>query len=119
MYIKRKSAKYIKKVIEKESSVILIGTRQVGKTTLLKKIEGDFVSEGKKTFYFNLELPSSLNIFSSGVEGFLEYIRARGAGNIKDSSKKVYVFIDEFPESKYVKEVEKMYTKSVNQIKSL
>ena len=63
MYIKRKSAKYIKKVIEKESSVILIGTRQVGKTTLLKKIEGDFVSEGKKTFYFNLELPSSLNIF--------------------------------------------------------
>ena len=30
-----------------------------------------------------------------------------------------YVFIDEFPESKHVKEVEKMYTESVNQIKSL
>lgn len=30
-----------------------------------------------------------------------------------------YVFIDEFPQSKYLKEVEKMYTNSVNQIKLL
>lgn len=30
-----------------------------------------------------------------------------------------YVFIDEFPESKYLKEVEKMYTNSVNKIKLL
>jgi len=30
-----------------------------------------------------------------------------------------YVFIDEFPESKYLKEVEKIYTNSVNQIKLL
>lgn len=30
-----------------------------------------------------------------------------------------YVFIDEYPESAYLKEIEKMYTKSVNQIKSL
>jgi outer membrane protein assembly factor BamD len=30
-----------------------------------------------------------------------------------------YVFIDEYPESEYLKEIEKMYTKSVNQIKNL
>ncbi len=30
-----------------------------------------------------------------------------------------YVFIDEYPESKYAKEIEKMYTESVNQIKKL
>ena len=30
-----------------------------------------------------------------------------------------YVFIDEYPESAYLKEIEKMYTKSVNQIKNL
>ncbi len=30
-----------------------------------------------------------------------------------------YSFLDEFPESEYLKEIEKMYTKSVNQIKKL
>lgn len=30
-----------------------------------------------------------------------------------------YSFIDEYPESEYLKEIEKMYTKSVNQIKNL
>lgn len=30
-----------------------------------------------------------------------------------------YSFIDEYPESEYLKEIEKMYTKSVNQIKKL
>ncbi|MCK9206815.1 MAG: outer membrane protein assembly factor BamD [Salinivirgaceae bacterium] len=30
-----------------------------------------------------------------------------------------YSFLDEFPESKYLEEIEKMYTKSVNQIKNL
>lgn len=97
MYVKRKILNYLKKTLEKEAAIILIGTRQVGKTTLMKKMEEDFRQRLQRTLYFNLELPSSLNLFSAGVEGFLEYLRAQGITlNDNTSSGYIYIFIDEF-----------------------
>ncbi len=37
----------------------------------------------------------------------------------QDTISEYYAFIDEYPESKFLKEIEKMYTQSVNHIKSL
>ena len=96
MYIKRKSLEYIKRTIDKEPAVILIGTRQVGKTTLMKKIESDLKKNDYLTFYFDLEMPSNLMLFSNGVEGFLQYLTSQGV-TLKDGmSDPVYIFIDEF-----------------------
>lgn len=46
-------------------------------------------------------------------------IRDKQGERYQNTISEYYVFIDEYPESKYIKEVEKMYTKSVNHIKSL
>ncbi len=46
-------------------------------------------------------------------------ISAKQGERYQNTISEYYVFIDEYPESAYLKEVEKMYTKSVNQIKSL
>ncbi|MFH1714914.1 MAG: ATP-binding protein [Elusimicrobiota bacterium] len=95
MYIKRNKLAYLKKTIAKEPAIILIGTRQVGKTTLMKKLEQDLKNEEQNTFFFNLELPSALNIFSSGVESFVEYLKIHE--NKKNANNAfIYIFIDEF-----------------------
>lgn len=96
MYIKRRILDYLKKILEKEPAIILTGTRQVGKTTLMKKMEQDFKKESKETFYFDLELPSSLDLFSGGVEGFLEYLKAQGIDLKSNREGYIYIFIDEF-----------------------
>ncbi|MBU1809659.1 MAG: AAA family ATPase, partial [Candidatus Omnitrophica bacterium] len=96
MYIKRKILDYLKNTLKKEPAIILIGTRQVGKTTLIKKMEDDLRKESKSTLYFNLELPSSLELFSAGVEGFLEYLKAQGISLNSSFSEYIYIFIDEF-----------------------
>ncbi|MDA3892410.1 MAG: outer membrane protein assembly factor BamD [Salinivirgaceae bacterium] len=46
-------------------------------------------------------------------------IESKQGERYQDTISEYYVFIDEYPESDYAKEVEKMYTKSVNQIKNL
>lgn len=97
MYIKRKILSYLKRTLEKEAAIILIGTRQVGKTTLMKKMEEDLKQASQKTLYFNLELPSSLDLFSAGVEGFLEYLKAQGINpDNNTASEYIYILIDEF-----------------------
>lgn len=46
-------------------------------------------------------------------------IESKQGERYQNTISEYYVFIDEFPESKHVKEVEKMYEKSVKQIKKL
>lgn len=117
IYIKRKILDYLKKIIEKEPAIILIGTRQTGKTTLMKKLEEDFNQESKKTFYFNLELPSSLSLFSTGVDGFLEYLRAQGITFDNNKSLEfVYVFIDEF---QYISDAGRFFKALIDNFKQI
>jgi len=97
MYIKRKIYDYLKSVLDKEGAIVLIGTRQVGKSTLMRRMEEEFRLANKRTFYFDLEMSSALSIFSGGAEGFFEYLKAQGIGfDISDTSQYIYVFIDEF-----------------------
>lgn len=51
---------------------IIIGPRQVGKTTLLKEIEACFQKKKCKFRYFNLEMPVDANYFAMGFKEILD-----------------------------------------------
>lgn len=81
----------------KGQGIILIGSRQVGKTTLLLELEHKLKAEGLKTIYHNLELPWELSKFSHGVEAYIDNLSTYGIDINKASGKdRLYIFIDEF-----------------------
>ncbi len=53
---------------------ILLGARQVGKTFLLKELEKFLRKEGKKTAYYNLEIPNDLLKFKGREEEIFEML---------------------------------------------
>jgi hypothetical protein len=65
---------------------IIVGPRQVGKTTLLRKIALDCRRYGIKHRYFNLEMPADANYFARGIQDILADI----------GKQKQTVLIDEF-----------------------
>lgn len=75
---------------------ILLGPRQVGKTTLLKRLELDARKAGKSTAYFDLEEPAVLASFNRKDQGVVDILRS--AGDV--------VFIDEFH---YLKNASKIF----------
>lgn len=65
---------------------VIVGPRQVGKTTLLKEIEAYCKTKTIKYRYFNLEIPSDANYFAQDVQVILDDL----------SKTKQVVLIDEF-----------------------
>jgi len=65
---------------------IIIGPRQVGKTTLLKEILKYCKKSGKRCRYFNLEMPADANFFARSFQQVLSDI----------CNTKQIIFIDEF-----------------------
>lgn len=57
---------------------ILLGPRQVGKTTLLKKLKLDVLNAGKSTVYFDLEEPDVLASFNRKDQEVVDILRAAG-----------------------------------------
>ena len=94
MYIKRKIEAEIKKYLHTREILALIGPRQSGKTTVLKKIFNELVREAKiekNVSFISFEDRDVLSLFNYDIKNFAEtYIK----GN-------KYLFIDEF---QYVKE---------------
>ncbi|MBI1883562.1 MAG: ATP-binding protein [Chlamydiae bacterium] len=64
----------------------LVGARQVGKTYLMKEVEAFARSQGKKTVYFNLEIPSDLLKFAGSEEDIFKTLTTSAE----------VVFLDEF-----------------------
>ena len=91
--IERKQYFDIKKWIWKEKIIILKGARQVGKTTLMKKLENDLIKQWKTTIFLFADDISNQKIFKSPDDliYFLDF-----KFNLDSISEKVYVFIDEF-----------------------
>lgn len=58
--------------LKRPEITILLGARQVGKTFLLKEIEKSLKREGKKTVYYNLEIPNDLLKFKGSEEEIFE-----------------------------------------------
>lgn len=75
---------------------IIAGPRQVGKTFLLKKLMREAAAMGKKTAYYNLELPGDLRLFNGTDEQVYDRLVASGQA----------VFIDEFH---YIKNASKIF----------
>lgn len=86
--IKRYNYSRINHSLDKREISILVGARQVGKTTLLKKILADLSSQNKPVLYLNLDIESDATYFTS-QQNLLNRIRL----DIGDQSG--YVCIDE------------------------
>jgi predicted AAA+ superfamily ATPase len=57
MIIKRNILKQLRQELTQPEILILLGPRQVGKTTLLKMLEEFCRQKGRKTAFFDLEQP--------------------------------------------------------------
>lgn len=72
--------------LREPSVLVLLGPRQVGKTTLLKALETEARQQNLRTAFFDLEQPSDLRQFSSGPQELVEFL----------STQWDVIFIDEF-----------------------
>jgi len=79
--LSRKLLEQIKGFLDTHRLIIIIGARQVGKTSLLYLLADELMRLGKKDtiFYFDLEELELLRIFNQGVKEFLLYLASIGA----------------------------------------
>jgi len=59
--------------LHEPSVLVLLGPRQVGKTTLLKALETKARGQNFRTPFFDLEQPSDLRQFSTGPQELLNF----------------------------------------------
>lgn len=67
---------------------LLTGSRQVGKTTLMRQLQDKLQSQGKVFFHFNLEFENYLNAFNENPLHVFDFVP-------KQRGQKTIVFIDE------------------------
>lgn len=72
MYIQREIEREIKPFLNRKEVIAIIGPRQAGKTTLLKRVETNLKKENKSVKYITFEKRSDLDLFQNSVEDFRE-----------------------------------------------
>lgn len=72
--------------------LVLLGSRQVGKTTILKILIERFREEKKNTVFLDLDLETNLEYFSS-YENIIKYIELKGYDPAQEF---IVLFLDEF-----------------------
>jgi len=80
----------ILRYLPEKEALIILGARQVGKTSLMLRIKSKIEKEFP-CFYFDLEKPQDLERVEAGCEEFLQYLEIKGASK----EKRNVVFIDE------------------------
>jgi uncharacterized protein len=85
-YLQREILASLKEELANHKILILLGARQVGKTTLMNELEEYLLNDDKKVQFYNLEIPDDSLVFSE--EPSLLFKRLT-----KNTD---YVFIDEF-----------------------
>ena len=88
MYIKRKIETRLVENLERDEIIVLVGARQTGKTTLLKKLKQTADEKKETTFFINLENKRYLNLLNQEPENLFQL-----TGKLPD--RKIVVFIDE------------------------
>lgn len=86
--------KYLNEILlnlEEKNIVILLGSRQTGKTTLLKMALEFLSNRGKTTHYVDLEILSNLKYFEN-LSAFRDYLKLQHI----EFNKECYIGIDEF-----------------------
>lgn len=91
---KRKIVPAIAAFLDEPGIILLVGARQVGKTSILRLLMEELRTKGvtdTSIFYLDLEDIANLEILNSGVQEFRSFLKASGAA----SDVKNYIFIDE------------------------
>src|SRR4030065_2802689 len=90
----RKTVQKITGYLNTPEIILLIGARQVGKTSILYLLMDELrrkkVSDSH-IHYFDLEDLDTLQTFNLGAKEFIAYLSARGS----DTKSKNYIFVDE------------------------
>ena len=94
MYFQRKIYKTLFENLINNKIIILTGARQVGKTSLMKKMLED-VKKGQNTAFLDMDLAANLEKGES-LEKFMDFLYLNGYTEEKD---RFYVFVDEFQRS--------------------
>lgn len=94
MYYPRQIYPKLLNEIDKKEIVILTGSRQVGKTTLLRMLEEEIKKSGEPEIFLDLDLVENLDSFSA-LANFLNYLKINGI----DPKKRAFIFVDEFQHS--------------------
>lgn len=85
----------LEKLWRDERIIVLLGARQVGKTSimhlLVKNLLGTEKIERKRVFYLDLEDMELLDIVNKGVDEFISFLKAKGA-NLEE---RCFIFLDE------------------------
>lgn len=74
-YFQRNVFNQILNSMPKERIHIILGTRQIGKTTMLKQLQEYYEQKDMVCAYFSMEMPSHLELFSLGYENIIDYLR--------------------------------------------
>lgn len=75
IYIPRSVEREIFPFLDRKEAIAVVGSRQVGKTTLLKRVDSLLRDRGKKTKFFTFEKKDDLNIFQDDIEDFKRIIQ--------------------------------------------
>ena len=97
-YKNREKFVEIIKYLDISEVLVLHGSRQVGKTTLMKMVMEYLQNkENHQVFYFDLEKPEYLELCNKGVEAVVGYVKARQNNRQSENNtkSKIYIFIDE------------------------
>ena len=86
---KRKITDEIIKYLDSKEIIVIYGSRQVGKTSLLKYLIKNYLK--KNVFYFDLEMPNLLDLCNQGAETVFKYLIQKGA----EENQKIFLLIDE------------------------
>ena len=87
-FIERQIYESLQTHLEKKEITVLIGPRQSGKTTLLKKLEKELQEKKELVFYFNLDIVADKEVVKDQTQ-FIRYLK-----NIS-GKKRCFVIIDE------------------------
>src|SRR3989338_2835605 len=82
MLFSREILNKIKKVIDRDEFIILVGARQTGKTSLLFLIKEFYENKGVEASYFNLENPEHLKILNDHPFNIFDLLPKRPAKQI-------------------------------------
>lgn len=91
MYYKRIIYNSIRKHLDKKEHTIIVGARQVGKTTLLKKLYKEIAGK-KQAYYLTFENPEILSAINQHPENIFRYARKPES---EQPENRVFIFIDE------------------------
>lgn len=86
----RKILEKIHIFLETNDILLFYGARQVGKTSLMKIIQSEYIQ--KKSYFFDLENPDYLDLLNKNPDIFVQYLKSYYAW---DESEKIVIFIDE------------------------